>query len=132
MDWRLIYTHCLVHRIELAFKDAVNVSSHKQYEKTTTLLLGIYYIFRKSTKQKRYILYLRVFVYTVSYMSFALYVYIITFVLFCQNSFIKLLLKNIVLLVYNPKPKSICICTHSAIYVFCLICLNQNIFIFFG
>ena len=36
---------------------------------------------------------LRVFVYTVSYMYFALYVYIITFVLFCQNLFIKLLLK---------------------------------------
>ena len=71
---------------------------------------------------------LRVFEYTVSYMCFALYVYIITFVLFCQHLFIKLLLKHNVLLVHNPKPKSICICTHSAIYVFCLICLYHNIY----
>ena len=61
-------------------------------------------------------------------MCFALYVYIITFVLFCQNLFIKLLLKNNVLFVYNPKTKCICICTHGAIYVFCLICLNHNIY----
>jgi len=59
-------------------------------------------------------------------MCFALYVYIITFVLSKLVS--KFLLKNNVLLVYNPKPKSICICTHSAIYVFYLICLNHKIY----
>ncbi|WAR19913.1 ZN862-like protein [Mya arenaria] len=49
----LITTHCLVHRLELAFKDAVKNSSPKLYEKTITLLLGLYYMFRKSPKQKK-------------------------------------------------------------------------------
>ena len=40
----------------------------------------------------------------------------------------KAALKNNVLLVYNHKPKSICMCTHSAIYVFCLINLVRVFF----
>ena len=61
-------------------------------------------------------------------MYFALYVYIITFVLFLSKFVYKASLKNNVLIVYNHKPKCICICTHGAIYVFCLICLNHNIY----
>lgn len=48
----LITTHCLAHRLELAFKDAVKTSSPKLYEKAT-FLLGLYYLFRKSPKQKK-------------------------------------------------------------------------------
>jgi hypothetical protein len=49
----LVVTHCLAHRLELAFKDSVKVQSKKNYDQTITLLLGLYYIYRKSPKSKK-------------------------------------------------------------------------------
>ena len=49
----MVVTHCLAHRLELAFKDAVKKTDPKKYERATTLLLGLYYLFRKSPKQKK-------------------------------------------------------------------------------
>ena len=34
----LVVTHCLAHRVELSFKDAIK--SSKLYDKTITLLMG--------------------------------------------------------------------------------------------
>ncbi|XP_023932929.1 zinc finger protein 862-like [Lingula anatina] len=49
-----VIIHCTAHRLELAFKDAVKKS--KLYEKSITLLMGLYYFYRKSPKQKRELL----------------------------------------------------------------------------
>ncbi|XP_052282229.1 E3 SUMO-protein ligase KIAA1586-like [Dreissena polymorpha] len=49
----IVMTHCLVHHLELSFKDAVKKASPGLYEKATTLLLGLYYLFRKSPKEKK-------------------------------------------------------------------------------
>ncbi|XP_069106893.1 zinc finger protein 862-like [Argopecten irradians] len=50
--WPHIFiTHCLAHRLELAFKDAIK--KYAVYDRMTTLLLGIYYLYRKSPKQKK-------------------------------------------------------------------------------
>jgi hypothetical protein len=46
----LVAIHCLAHRLELSFKDVVAKS--KLY-KTITLLLGLYYLYRKSPKMKK-------------------------------------------------------------------------------
>ena len=71
---------------------------------------------------------LREFVYTVSYMYFALYVDIITFVLFCQNLFIKLLLK-ITYYSYITPNLSVFVFVHTVPYMCSvLICLNHNIY----
>ena len=43
--------HCLAHRLELCFKDAIKKSQY--YDKAQTLLIGLYYFIRKSPKQKR-------------------------------------------------------------------------------
>ncbi|XP_053393195.1 E3 SUMO-protein ligase KIAA1586-like [Mercenaria mercenaria] len=49
-----IITHCLAHRLELAFKDAIKTSStSKLYDKTLTLLIGLYYLYRRSPKMKK-------------------------------------------------------------------------------
>lgn len=45
----MLATHCLAHRMELAFKAA----SPKLYEKTMTLLIGLYYLYRSSPTQKK-------------------------------------------------------------------------------
>lgn len=53
-DWpHLLVTHCLAHRLELSFKDAIKACDTKMYDKATTLLLGLYYLYRKSPKQKK-------------------------------------------------------------------------------
>ncbi|WAR18858.1 ZN862-like protein, partial [Mya arenaria] len=53
-EWpHLLSTHCLAHRLELSFKDTVKQSCPKIYEKVTTLLLGLYYLYRKSPKEKK-------------------------------------------------------------------------------
>ena len=47
----LVGVHCLAHRMELAYKDVVK--SDKLYVQVTTLLLGLYYFYKNSSKQKR-------------------------------------------------------------------------------
>ncbi|XP_076079341.1 zinc finger protein 862-like [Mytilus galloprovincialis] len=49
----IVIIHCLAHRLELAFKDAIKQIGNRLYEKTTTLLLGLYYFYRKGPKQKK-------------------------------------------------------------------------------
>ena len=57
-NWpNIIVTHCLAHRLELAFKDAVKKSaSTNVYDRTLTLLMGLYYFYRKSPKQKKHLM----------------------------------------------------------------------------
>ena len=45
--------HCLAHRLELAIKDAVKASGTKQYEKLMTALIGLYYFYKRSSKQRK-------------------------------------------------------------------------------
>ena len=68
------------------------------------------------------------------YTQYILHSFIYVFYIICTHYNIRFVLsqfvykaslKHNVLLVYNPKPKSICICKHSAIYVFGL---NHNIY----
>ncbi|CAG2231771.1 unnamed protein product [Mytilus edulis] len=47
----IVVTHCLAHRVELSFKD--DIKSSKLYDKTITLLLGLYYLYRRGPKQKK-------------------------------------------------------------------------------
>ena len=47
----LVGIHCLAHRLELAFRDAI--AKNANYEKLTTLLLGIFYFYKKSSKQRK-------------------------------------------------------------------------------
>ena len=42
--------HCIAHRLELAFKDAIK--QDKPYETANVLLLGLYYFYRNSPKQR--------------------------------------------------------------------------------
>lgn len=49
----MLATHCLAHRLELAFKVAIKAASPKLYEKTMTLLIGLYYLYRSSPTQKK-------------------------------------------------------------------------------
>lgn len=49
----LVVTHCLAHRLELAFKDAIKASGCKLYDRTSTLLVGLYYFYQKSSKQRK-------------------------------------------------------------------------------
>lgn len=48
-----IAIHCLAQRLELSFKDSLKPQSTKLYDKLMTLLLGLYYLYRKSPKQKK-------------------------------------------------------------------------------
>jgi hypothetical protein len=48
-----VITHCLAHRLELAYKDAIKAAAKKTYEKLTTLLVGLYYFYKRSSKQKK-------------------------------------------------------------------------------
>jgi hypothetical protein len=43
--------HCLGHRLELAFKDALK--KDKTYDKLVTLMLGMYYFYRNSPAQRK-------------------------------------------------------------------------------
>jgi hypothetical protein len=43
--------HCIAHRLELAFKDVFK--SDKAYQQLSTLLLGLYYFYKNSPKQKK-------------------------------------------------------------------------------
>ena len=47
----IVAIHCLCHRLELAFKDSLK--KYKQFDKLCTLLIGIYYFYNKSSKQKK-------------------------------------------------------------------------------
>lgn len=47
----LVVIHCLAHRLELCFKDVVE--KNKLYDTVITLLLGLYYLYRKSPKMKK-------------------------------------------------------------------------------
>ena len=47
----LIPVHCLAHRLELCFKDAIK--REKLFDKADTLLVGLYYLYKKSYKQKK-------------------------------------------------------------------------------
>lgn len=47
----IISVHCLCHRLELAFRDVLK--HFKSYEKMMTLLVGIYYFYKRSYKQKQ-------------------------------------------------------------------------------
>ena len=44
--------HCLNHRLELAFKDAIKVRVKAKYDRLLTLLLGLHYLYEKSYKMK--------------------------------------------------------------------------------
>jgi len=44
--------HCLSHRLELAYKDALKGKIKSQYEKTLTLLVGLYYFYKRSSLQR--------------------------------------------------------------------------------
>ena len=48
-----VVIHCLAHRLELAFKDAVKQSASKPYDRVVTLLIGLYYFYKKSSKQRK-------------------------------------------------------------------------------
>ena len=53
-NWpHIIVTHCLAHRLELAFRDSLKNTSSSLYDKLMTLLLGLYYLYKKSPKQKK-------------------------------------------------------------------------------
>lgn len=46
----LLACHCLAHRLELSFRDMVK--GDKKYERLSTLLLGIFYFYKRSPKQR--------------------------------------------------------------------------------
>ena len=48
----IIAIHCLAHRLELGVKDAVKSVGGKLYDRAMTMLLGLYYFYNKSPKQK--------------------------------------------------------------------------------
>lgn len=48
----LVITHCLAHRLELSFKDGIKSAQPKLYAKWMTLLLGLYYLYRKGPTKK--------------------------------------------------------------------------------
>lgn len=48
----IVVTHCLAHRLELAVKGAVKDLQSKRNDKAMTLLLGLFYFYKKSAKQR--------------------------------------------------------------------------------
>ncbi|XP_052061801.1 E3 SUMO-protein ligase KIAA1586-like [Mytilus californianus] len=48
----IIGIHCLAHRLELSFKDAIK-KNHATYDKLVTLLLGLYYFYKRSPLQRK-------------------------------------------------------------------------------
>lgn len=53
----LLACHCLAHRLELSFRDVVKAD--KKYERLSTLLLGIFYFYKRSPKQRKNLFFLR-------------------------------------------------------------------------
>lgn len=51
VNTELVNVHCLCHRLELAFRDVVK--KVKLYDKLMTLLIGLYYFYKKSYKNKQ-------------------------------------------------------------------------------
>ena len=50
----VIGIHCLMHRLELAYRDALKTVGNRLYDRAVTLLLGNYYSFcKRSHKQRR-------------------------------------------------------------------------------
>lgn len=47
----ILGVHCLAHRLELAFKDALK--GNRQYIQLSTLLIGLYYFYKNSAKQRK-------------------------------------------------------------------------------
>lgn len=47
----MVNVHCFCHRLELAFRDVVK--KIKLYDKLMTLLIGLYYFYKKSHKNKQ-------------------------------------------------------------------------------
>ncbi|XP_056008565.1 zinc finger protein 862-like [Ostrea edulis] len=47
----MLGVHCLAHRLELAHKDALK--DDRQYVQLSTLLLGLYYFYKNSAKQRK-------------------------------------------------------------------------------
>lgn len=47
----IIAVHCHAHKLELAFKDVMKADT--MYARLTTLLLGIYYFYKRSHKQRK-------------------------------------------------------------------------------
>lgn len=43
----LFVFHCLCHRLELAYKDAIKQAMQKLYDRVQALLIGLYYFFKK-------------------------------------------------------------------------------------
>ena len=49
----ILTNHCLVHRLELAYKDALKKEMKKEYDKVLTALVGVYYFYKKSSLQRK-------------------------------------------------------------------------------
>ena len=49
----IVITHCICHRLELAQKDAIKREAPKLYDRVVTLLVGLYYFYHKSSKQRK-------------------------------------------------------------------------------
>lgn len=49
----MLSIHCLAHRLELSLKDSVKKVQNKLYDKAETLLMGLYYFYKKSPKQRK-------------------------------------------------------------------------------
>jgi hypothetical protein len=47
----ILGVHCLAHRLELAYKDALK--ENRQYIQLSALLLGLYYFYKNSVKQRK-------------------------------------------------------------------------------
>ena len=50
-DYTIVGVHCLAHRLELSFRDAIKKNA--MYDKLLTLLLGIYYFYKRSPLQRK-------------------------------------------------------------------------------
>lgn len=48
----IIGIQCLAHRLELSFKDAIK-KNNTTYDKLVTLLLGIYYFYKRTPLQRK-------------------------------------------------------------------------------
>ena len=50
---KVVSIHCLAHRLELSWKDFIKTNSTKLYDKVTTLTIGIYYLYKRSSKMRK-------------------------------------------------------------------------------
>jgi hypothetical protein len=51
VNGEIINIHCFAHRLELSFRDVLK--KNKLYDKLMTLLVGLYYFYKKSFKNKK-------------------------------------------------------------------------------